>query len=495
MFIRQKMVKKETRNVVFFVLPSDLYDRIDKVLYKWLYDHKAGRNIRTMRYFSGIDKTEKGRHRRCHGRKSGRRRFLLALFFTLATMVFSVSQTRPAQAYPCTWCACSSIAHAISRAYIIAEHNMTRQHVTQQFILHRVWWVRVYWHRYFMSALQKMTEQLSAVAMQQMQITGAFFDAKHQLETQAFLQALEAQAHRNYHADVEICAIGSHSSTLAAAGRRGELNAFVLAQRLQERQLLGANSSGVLGQGSDINGRIEQFIEVYCDPSDNNNTLSAICGNNADADRVNRDIDFSRTLSQPLSLDVAFDDTDLTEHEADVLALANNLYAHKVLPFLSPNDLANPDLQDEYLDLRSVAAKRSVAENSYNALVGMKSHGGDASPYESMAAVLTEMGIADQDEIRAIVGEHPSYYAQMEFLTKKLYQRPEFYVNLYGKPVNARRKSTAIRAVGLMQNMDLFESQLRSEALLAVLLEMKIRQEHKDVQNRLQRVRAIGVTD
>jgi hypothetical protein len=43
-----------------------------------------------------------------------------------------------------------------------------------------------------------MTEQLSAVAMQQMEIIGTFLDAKQQLETQRLFQEMAAQAQKDY---------------------------------------------------------------------------------------------------------------------------------------------------------------------------------------------------------------------------------------------------------------------------------------------------------
>jgi len=40
-----------------------------------------------------------------------------------------------------------------------------------------------------------MTNQLTATSMQQVQIIGSFFDAKHQLETQRMFQQMTAEAH------------------------------------------------------------------------------------------------------------------------------------------------------------------------------------------------------------------------------------------------------------------------------------------------------------
>jgi predicted GNAT superfamily acetyltransferase len=59
----------------------------------------------------------------------------------------------------------------------------------------------------------------------------------------------------------------------------------------------------------------------------------------------------------------------------------------------------------------------------------------------------------------------------MDLLTKKIYQNPKFYTELYDKPVNIDRKEVAMRAIGLMQKRDFYRSIMRSEAIMAVWLE------------------------
>lgn len=171
----------------------------------------------------------------------------------------------------------------------------------------------------------------------------------------------------------------------------------------------------------------------------------------------------------------------------DVFALSANLFAHNVAPRLLPEQLATDDgrvkqaAAEKYLDLRSIFAKRSVAQNSFAALTAMRSSGDEGSaPYTK--ALIKELGVADEDEINKLLGEKPSYFAQMEVLTKKIYQNPTFYTELYDKPVNVERKGAAIQAIGLMQDRDLYNSLLRSEAVLSVLLEtMLIREQEKVV--------------
>ena len=78
-----------------------------------------------------------------------------------------------------------------------------------------------------------------------------------------------------------------------------------------------------------------------------------------------------------------------------------------------------------------------------------------------------------------------SYYAQMEMLAKRLYQRPEFYTGLYDKPANVKRISAAMQSIKLMMDRDIFESQLRSEAIMSMILELKVAEEQQNIENAL----------
>lgn len=90
-----------------------------------------------------------------------------------------------------------------------------------------------------------------------------------------------------------------------------------------------------------------------------------------------------------------------------------------------------------------------------------------------MKAFIRELGLPGMTdaEIHAYLGERPSYYAQMEVLTKKIYESPNFYTNLYDKPENVDRIGAAIDAIGLMSMRDRFDSSLRREMLTGLLVE------------------------
>lgn len=352
-------------------------------------------------------------------------------------------------------------------------------------------------------SMMLMSEQLTVVAMQQVQMIGMMLDAKHQLETQRLFQQLQAQAHKDYHPSEGMCTFGTTTRALAASNQVANFTQVVLSERIMERQLLGNDNAAAAG--NDQASRLKQFVETYCNPKDNAKGLESICldaKKNATAtkpERWNKDIDYVRTVASPLTLDLEFNDAtapntkapEPSADEEDVFALSTYLYGHDTPPIV--NNLINQrgdvtQKAEDYLNLRSVLAKRSVAQNSFSALTAMKAKGPDLlkeddTSYAYIQNILKELGIRDE-ELPALIGDRPSYYAQMELLTKKIYQNPDFYTNLYDKPVNVNRKGAAVQAIGLMQNWDHFNAALRKEMLLSLILEMEVTKEHRRIIDR-----------
>lgn len=87
-----------------------------------------------------------------------------------------------------------------------------------------------------------------------------------------------------------------------------------------------------------------------------------------------------------------------------------------------------------------------------------------------MKTLMRDFGYADAD-IEDVMGDNPSYYAQMDFLTKKIYQNPNFYTALYDKPSNVDRINASLESFQLMHGRDRFETQLRQEMLFSILVE------------------------
>lgn len=349
-----------------------------------------------------------------------------------------------------------------------------------------------FFRAYFLPEAMEMTEQMSAVAHQQALTVGAILDSDIQLETQRKFQELEFEAYRDYQPSRDFCAFGTNVRSIAHSEQRGKLSSVGLAARQLARHLGSASTvtTGVAGAAKsddDREARWEQFRDHYCDPRDNNYTgqatgLVLACG--AGGDRTNRDIDFTRVIEHERTLDVNFTDGsgtgNPTNDEEDILALSSNLYGHNMLTRRVDEDyLSKPGSKELYVLLRSAAAKRSVAENSYNAIVGLKSSGtanvGNTRDY--LGAVIKELGVTNNDDIYRIIGTNPSYYAQLEILARKLYQNTDFYTNLYSTPANIERKSVALKAIELMLDRAIYESELRQEMATSVLLTSRLQKQ------------------
>lgn len=402
----------------------------------------------------------------------------------------------------CYLCACHSAATATLRTIIVSEHLATRLHISNEFGLHRVNFVIDRFFRLFvLKAMMHMTQQLSAVAMQQMAMLGSMLDAKHQLERQRVLQQLQAEAHRDYHPSIDMCIIGTDVRNMATAMRRGQVASHVLSERFLDRQLNNQFTSAGYGRGEEREDRMEQFFQRYCEVHDMNDGFTQLCpasGMNAPNVTQNMDIDYASLVDGRLTIDANFTNPGVgaaDSDEAAIYAMASNLYNHDVFEPPTAADLAatGGDLSGVqnhrvYTVLRGIAAKRSVAFNSFATIVGMKSSG----PFRSqqvrtyMGTMMSQLGMTNVEEINAYIGQNPSYHAQMEMLTKKIYQRPEFFTNLYGPVADIERKQAAMRAIGLMQNFDMFKSRTRNEAMLAVLLELEVETEQNRILDGLQ---------
>ncbi len=336
----------------------------------------------------------------------------------------------------------------------------------------------------WVASLMLMAKQLTANMAYQVQMIGELLDAKHQLETQRLFQEKLSEAHKTYQPSEQMCTFGTFARDLMATSRNADLAKTSISHQLFQREIGAGDSKGVTGT-SDSLTRISQFRKYFCDPADSGNGLHLLCPTAAPVETQNADIDFTKTIDQPLSLEIDPTDTSITPDETAVFALVDNLFAHTPLPRIPASSLEQRKFQYHYANLRSLIAMRGIARNSIANIIALKtaspneeSTGASSAPY--LRALFREFGLPD-DEIRELLGQHPSYNAQMEVLTKKIYQSPTFYTNLYDKPANVKRIRAAMRAIKLMQDRDIQASLHRREMLLSMMLEIRLREQAENV--------------
>lgn len=324
---------------------------------------------------------------------------------------------------------------------------------------------------------REMADALVETLAIQGRMIGGFVDAQVHTDAQLTLQRLTAKAMKDYVPGEQLCRFGTMSRSLAASEGISDATKRALNEVLidRETQRLGTINSHSVGQG--IGNRSRRFQARYCKPSEENTGLRRFCEATAVDTTLNRDVDYTRALDVPMTLGINFV-TAPTPAEinanSDVIALANNLIGAEGFKGLSEEDFRNSRMtSDDVQDYRSMTAARGVARNSLVSYIGSKAPGSGASA-ASMRAILAGMGI-DAANAQRLIGANPSYFAQMDILTKKIYQDPTFYAELYDKPANVDRQRAAMRAINLQQDNDLLKVIQRREMLLSTLLELKMR--------------------
>lgn len=444
---------------------------------------------------------------------------VMSVFFMSSLFVSYFSVVKEANA--CCW-ACAQSDCDAAKDYIEMAHDRLLNRVETEFDNdldeYEDWLIEVMFKTQFYPAMIMMTTQMSAIAVQYTQIIGSFLDAQIQMDTQRLFRKLQFQAHKDYRPSEEFCWYGTNVKSLAASDSKSKYNSLALSQVALTRQLGNINAAGAVSLGDDYLARWDQFVDTYCDPGDNNyqstgTGLELACDHDGaggssdvgaqDRARANRDIDYPRLIDYPRTLDVDFADNTLNDDngdEEDVIALSRNLYGHKILSRdLSQFAMKGENARKLYLALRSVAAKRGVAQASFNAIVGLKSSGtsnessgnitypsGATVPAQEtqtsrfLAAIVSQLlPSSSSGDVIDLIGQSPSYYSQLEILAKRIYQNPEFYANLYDTPANVSRKKVAMRAVDLMVDRAIYESQLRREMSISVLLASRLRASHR----------------
>ena len=324
---------------------------------------------------------------------------------------------------------------------------------------------------------QHMGEQFHTNAMQAALYFGMAMDAKNQMEVQRTYQVLKARAAKDYYPSEAICEIGSYMRSVAKTESAAKLNHLGLNRIMMDRFVNKRGASSQDGFSGDLQTRFNGFTNTYCDPNDNNENLKGVCANPTDdSQRTNKDIDFTRTLDYPYTLDGSFTKTSASDDTADLVALARNLYWNAPTPDYKDADISEGS--QAYMRQRRLYALNGIAHNSYAAQAAAKMAAPDPEVgvepgWAYMKTFLRDFGLSD-DDIASMVGENPSYFAQMDILTKKLYQNPNFYTNLYDKPANVARMNASLEAIKLMQMRDHYKARLRQEMLASAMIESDV---------------------
>jgi len=387
------------------------------------------------------------------------------------------------------------------------------------------WMIDVFFRSYLNQLFETMGQQMTSVMMHQAIMVGAMMDGKNQMETQALMQRLAAQAHKDYHPSMGMCEFGTIVMSMGPSDNRMALAKGVMDEGLLKRQLGNRNINASEGRFQDRNGRLSLFKWRFCYEPDNNRIdgkvltgLGLVCdpgesglfANQFPTRHLDQETDFTNSVALKRTILYEPGWTDycirglgnppeacIFEDDHAMYSMSALLYGHDVFDGVPASLLKDENNWDEYLDMRSVIAKRAVAAEPFHSIVGLKSFGTGENPTAPgsqrdsymtqsryIVPIFESLGMTPS-ETATYLGSNPSYMAFLEVMSKKMYQRPQFYTELYDTPANIERKSVAMQAISLILDRDIYESYLRSESVMALILEAKLEDAQKQVENRV----------
>lgn len=458
---------------------------------------------------------------------SGYRIKHIALQTFFAALIFAGSNftnLNRASAACCVGCTSADCSAVVSENVIPQNHSdytpEIQEDISDQFNDHRGWVSDDFLKNEFVPGLQEVIEKTIAEGTETIFEIGKLFDAKHLSETKREITELRYDAFKDYIPSQSFCTFGTTVRSLTHTEIANKATTEALSHRQMIRHLGTKNAAGANSADGDKKTRWDLFKKVYCDPADNNwrdgmvdSGLSSICLSTAtksasstpyySQERTNIDIDYSRAVENKRLINIYGPAWANSDEEIDILSLGNNLYGHNIITRnISANALQDPAMAERYLELRSIVAQRSVAENSYNHIVGMKSLGtpvvsGTSTPIETnqfFGKAIQNLGYGS-NEVVDYLGINANdwgtesadlgQYATLEILAKKLYQNPKFYSDLYDTPANIKRKSAALKAFELMLDRAIYESELRQELAMSVLLSSRLKKYTRDQNSKL----------
>lgn len=382
-----------------------------------------------------------------------------------------------------------------------------------------------FWEGMVLPQLRIMTQEISTLNLNFPAAIGGFLDGQTLQEATLRMQKLSAESARRQIPAVSMCQFATLTKSLNATETARLETTRAVARIDMKRNTLNSELLGAESPYDDINVRFDQFSRKYCmdvaGSTDFGGVLKDVCngvagtGNFTQDRKKNRDIDFAQMLGTPSTISASMypgygPQESLSQFE-DIFALSKNLYGTNTNMRMSVEEL-KPKADDEkdylkykLLDQRNFLAKRSVAQNSFAHYIGLKSatdkaDGTELAVKPQLEGLLNALGIDNSanNQINdyfnkagnGLTESSPSYWAQMEVLTKKAYQNPNFFANLYDNPHNVRRQQTAMKAIELMQERDIHETALRTEMLLSLWLDTELIPQTIKVSNDLSTMKA-----
>ncbi len=387
---------------------------------------------------------------------------------TLALLFFSTQQAEA----KCRACNCSMAGRI-------------NTHTDGQFDSLETWMLNDFWGRpgdnrtdTMREHLKSMTEQLSSVGISLPQMFGAFEDAKLMLETKDDLNEIKYNSVQNNKPSPQLCEMASVSQGMIASRENRKLFQKTLVKGAQDNQLAktGTAASGGPKQAADVR---RAKVCDHASPTDNANGAYQLCPDPAPDTLQGCDTDIA-CISNAGTLPFDPDGASMDGKTGAAQAFMNNVFGPDAMPTMSAEALNTPIQQLTYLDKRSLAAKRSVAQYCFAHVLSQKAQG-STEGVAQMRAVLEKKGIPPEIA-EARISENASESERLEMMTKDMFDS-QFFVDTIGREADIKRKQAAVQQTSLLLRREMLASQTCNELMTSIIVELKVSDYQDSIQN------------
>ena len=367
-------------------------------------------------------------------------------------------------------------------------HVNTREHFTSHVEMFKNWVSDKFFDDNLLPALMKKTQQQDATRFKVSEGRSHISDARSFTRRVQAIRQEDYNAWRDAKPSEGLCTIGSSVQSLRASQTFSKMNTSLIADMATKRLM--NNDRYVRRPSDDIDYRFAVYQREHCSSSENGGTMGPVCKSGANGgSRPGNDVNFIGLIDNAKTIDLGYESGEITPIATDISSMASLLYGNQVFPEFKDSWLSNNNVNREtgdnlYMAVRSNAAKYNLAVSAFAQEVGERAAGDPAArPY--LEAIAQSMGMP-QDEIDQYLGDRPSYRVQMEFLTKNIFQDPQFYVELGENEVNVEQKSAMLFAISNMLERKIYETAVFNELLLSSIVGAEIDKEQDVVNSKLQ---------
>ncbi len=343
-------------------------------------------------------------------------------------------------------------------------------------------------HKLWTGSMSDMSREVATNRFMTAADTAKIIDASEMQRSMLEKNRLRAKYHHELQPSELVCSIGTVIRPVSATrdGARAASNSIQSTGLNRDLGSVSVSETGeeAITESKEMRARRTQYDERYCSPHEGGiNAMEERC--QAEPGSRRKNMDFSATIDVPMTIAESGyleseSSDDVGSGKTDTDALLTNLVGYDLSRRASSTGVSeeaeagDPKTESRtWQQTRSMSLLRGPARDAIAAIIAEKSEGVEQNG-EFIRSAFASIGMGEE-EIRDLVGEKPSAYAVGEVISKILYQNPDFYVAL-GEGINgATAAGVAMLAAQLMEDRNRYEACLRTEMVLAALLEAKLR--------------------